>query len=182
MHTLSRLRFSKGLTSWLMYGCQWHHWLHKYDVTSGLGLSKRLATHHWYHVNRQIRCTGANARHNSGETEEVKKLAPMNWVWSLARSTYKATFEAPGWLLTKRLLVLHTVFYVWSLKFARIVFSPQQHTTKQHCCECEEILAIYRQCSEIYRWIRLYEKVPRCWWTWAILRPYRCAAGKKWPY
>ena len=45
----------------------------------------------------------------------------------------------------------HTVLYVWSLKFARIVFSPQQHTTKQLCCECKEISAIYRQCIEIYR-------------------------------
>ena len=54
-------------------------------------------------------------------------------------------------------LFYHTVLYVWSLKFARIVFSPQQHTTKQHCCECEEISAIYRQCSEIYRWRTLYD-------------------------
>ena len=35
-------------------------------------------------------------------------------------------------------------------------FATTTHTTKQHCCECEEISAIYRQCSEIYRWIRLY--------------------------
>ena len=51
---------------------------------------------------------------------------------------------------------IHTAFSTWSLKFARIVFLPQQQTVKRCCRVCDENLAIYRQCFEIYTWIKLY--------------------------
>ena len=55
---------------------------------------------------------------------------------------------------------IHTAFSTWSLKFARIVFLPQQQTVKRCCRVCDENLAIYRQCFEIYRWIKLYVSNP----------------------
>ena len=38
----------------------------------------------------------------------------------------------------------------------RTVFFATTYTAEQRCCGCDEILAIYRQCFEIYRWVRMY--------------------------
>ena len=55
----------------------------------------------------------------------------------------------------------HTFISTRSLKFARIIFLPQHHTSKQCSCVCDKISAIYRHCFEIYfeiyRWIKLYD-------------------------
>ena len=31
--------------------------------------------------------------------------------------------------------------------------------SEQRCCECDEISSIYRQCFEIYRWVRMCEPI-----------------------
>ena len=51
----------------------------------------------------------------------------------------------------------HTILSKRSLKFARNVFLPKKQKVKHCCCLCHEILAIYRQCFEINRWMKLYD-------------------------
>ena len=49
--------------------------------------------------------------------------------------------------------------YISLLMVAKICshcFFATTHTVKHWCCECDEILAIYRQCIEICRWRKLY--------------------------
>ena len=49
--------------------------------------------------------------------------------------------------------------YILTLTVAKICtqcFLATTNTAEQRCCEYDEILAIYRQCFEIYRWVRMY--------------------------